>query len=329
MRNRAGLHSSKSARAGSIDADVHRRAKWRNRVNTWLIVSGLTALLGLSAWVLFGHAGIIWAVGVSLGFLLLAPRISPLIVLRLYKGRQIPPRAIPQLHDTLCTLAERAQLPSPPKLYHLPSSNMNAFAVGRPHDSAIAVTDGLLRGLNLRQLTGVLAHEVSHIASDDVKVMGLADIVSRLTSAMQTAGFLLLIFGLWQSSRAILAAVVLILAPLVGVLLQLALSRSREYQADLNACQLTGDPLGLASALQTLERKQGALWESLLLPGGRIPDPSMLRTHPRTEDRVERLRALAPQHEPDLIQTGPLLDSPFGSQRTTGKPRYRISGLWY
>ncbi|NNF77817.1 MAG: M48 family metalloprotease [Rhizobiales bacterium] len=71
------------------------------------------------------------------------------------------------------------------------------FAVGRPHDSAIAITDGLLSGLNLRQLTRVLAHEVSHIASDDVKVMGQADIVSRLTSAMQTAGLLLLIFGLW------------------------------------------------------------------------------------------------------------------------------------
>ncbi|NNF77818.1 MAG: M48 family metalloprotease [Rhizobiales bacterium] len=126
-----------------------------------------------------------------------------------------------------------------------------------------------------------------------------------------------------------MAAVVLILAPLIGVLLQLAVSRSREYQADLNAFQLTGDPMGLASALQTLERKQGALWKSLLLPGGSIPDPSMLRTHPRTEDRVERLHALTPQCEPDLIQAGQLADTPFGSERTTRKPRYRIGGLWY
>ncbi len=313
----------------SLDQQVYRRAKWRNRSNTWLILAGLTSLLALSAWVLFGVTGLVWAVVASLTLLMLAPRISPAFILRLYKARQIHLHNIPQLDFIVRALSERAELPVVPKFYLIQSSNMNAFAVGRQEDSAIAVTDGLLRGLNLRQLTGVLAHEVSHIACGDIKVMGLADIVSRLTSALQTAGIVLFLFGLWQGNRVILAALVLFFAPMVGVFLQLALSRSREYQADLNACQLTGDPVGLACALQTLERKQGALWESVLVPGGRNPDPSILRTHPKTQDRVERLLALAPDYEPTLVQPEHGLAPDWGGTPTVRRPRYRMSGLWY
>jgi heat shock protein HtpX len=95
-----------------------------------------------------------------------------------------------------------------------------------------------------------------------------------------------------------LAILLLVFAPTIGGLLQLALSRAREYDADLDAAGLTGDPEGLASALMTLERRQGRLWEGLFLPGSRLPDPSLLRTHPRTEDRVERLLRLKPQARP-------------------------------
>ena len=320
---------SGSAPASPVDPQTFKRIKWRNRLNSWLILVGMTALLGFTAWILFGSTGIVWAVSASLVLLLLAPRISPAIVLRLYNARHIPLQNIPQIGLILNALAERARLPAVPKLFVIASSNMNAFAVGRQNDSAIAVTDGLLRGLNLRQLTGVLAHELSHIANDDVQVMGLADIASRLTSALQTAGIVLFLFGLWQGTHVILAAVVMFLAPMVGVLLQLALSRSREYQADLNACQLTGDPAGLASALQTLERKQGALWESMLPPGGRLPDPSVLRTHPRTQDRVERLLALTSEYEATNLQPEDPLDPGWGGNPITRRPRYRATGMWY
>jgi len=226
-------------------------------------------------------------------------------------------------------LAKRAELPSVPSLYYVASSNMNAFAVGRPEDSAITVTDGLLRALNLRQLTGVLAHEVSHIANEDLKVMGLADMVGRLTSLMQSIGFFLMIFGLWQGAGFIGAAIVLMLAPTIGTFLQLALSRSREYDADLEAVQLTGDPVGLASALQTLHRQQGNLWESIFVPGGRTPDPSVLRTHPQAEDRIARLMELRADQPDDLRIDEKEMVLPATFNRILRAPRYHFSGFWY
>jgi len=312
-----------------IDTEMHRRAKWRNRINTWLILGGLTFLLVISAWALFGTGGILWALvlGGLLG--LLTPRFSPGMVLRFYNAREIEPREAPEISRIIHVLAQRAELPEVPKLYYVASSNMNAFAVGRPDNSAITVTDGLLRGLNLRQLTGVLAHEVSHIANEDIRVMGLADVVSRLTAAMQSTGFLLLFLGLWRGGGALIAAFVLMLAPTIGTFLQLALSRSREYDADLAAAQLTGDPVGLASALKTIQREQGSLWESIVIPGGRTPDPSLLRTHPKTEDRIERLLELKVKPEPQVETAESRVPLPTTFSPVIQRPRFHPSGFWY
>jgi heat shock protein HtpX len=156
----------------------------------------------------------------------------------------------------------------PPRLYVVPSKMMNAFAVGRREESAIAITDALARNLTTRELAGVLAHEISHVAAEDVKVMAFADMVSRFTSLMSTVGLFSLVFNLvgfaggygaqvpWEG------VIVLLAAPSVGGLLQMALSRTREFDADLNAAALTGDPDGLASALAKLERAQGRMWEA-------------------------------------------------------------------
>lgn len=312
-----------------IDPAIHRRARWRNILNTWLIITGLVALLALTAWLLLGTGGMIWTAVLGFGFLAFGPQISPAMILRLYKARPLAPQHVPELWSVLEKLAAQAGLPAVPRLHYVASANMNAFAVGRPEDAAIAVTDGLLRGLNLRQMTGVLAHEISHIANGDIRVMALADIVNRLTGALQSMGLLLLFFGLWQGGNAILAAPVLILAPTVGALLQLALSRSREYDADLEAALLTGDPEGLASALATLERRQGHMWESFVLPGSRIPDPSVLRTHPPTEERIRRLHALSgrdlaplePRERPVALQGG--------YPPVVRRPRFHAHGLWY
>lgn len=292
-------------------------------------MGGMTLLLVVCAWALFGASGIIWAIGLGIGFTVLSPRISPAIVLKFFKARPIAPEQAPELFRILTILAKRAELPNVPSLYYVASSNMNAFAVGRPEDSAITVTDGLFRALNLRQLTGVLAHEVSHIANEDLKVMGLADMVGRLTSLMQSVGIFLMFFGLWQGGSFIVAAIVLMLAPTIGTYLQLALSRSREYDADLEAVQLTGDPEGLASALQTLQRKQGRLWESIFIPGGRTPDPSALRTHPRTEDRIARLLELRADRPDDLQVEEQVITLPAAFSRVLRAPRYHYSGFWY
>ncbi len=329
MSRQSKTNSAASSAVAIIDPEIHRRAKWRNRINTALILGGLTLLLTVSAWALFGVTGIVWAMVMAMVVSMMTPRVSPAMVLRLFKARAIAEHEAPELFRIVAILAQRADLPAVPKLYYVASSNMNAFAVGRPEDSAITVTDGLVRALDLRQLTGVVAHEVSHIANEDLKVMGLADMVSRLTGTMQTIGIFLILLGFWSGGGTILAAIVLILAPTVGTLLQLALSRSREYDADLGAVQLTGDPVGLASALQTLERKQGSLWESIVLPGGRTPDPSLLRTHPKVEDRVARLLLLSAEPSTQWPQTGTKLQLPSALRPVVQPPHYHLSGLWY
>lgn len=288
-----------------ISAFRQREHATLNMVHTWLLVGGSIALLAVCAWVFFGSSGIIYAAvfgGISL---FMASRISPNVVLRMYKAQLTDRTIFPQGHAILDQLMERSGLEHRPGLYVVPSKMMNAFAVGRKGDAAIAMTDRLIRAMTPRELAGVMAHELAHIKNEDVKVMAIADMVSRFTSMMSTFG----LFALFANLPAILfgggaavpwlAVILLMGAPTVGSLLQLALSRTREFDADLGAALLTGDPDGLAAALMKLEKAQGRHWEGMVLPGGRDPNPSILRTHPKTEDRVERLMAL--KESPEVI----------------------------
>jgi heat shock protein HtpX len=205
----------------------------------------------------------------------------------------------------------------------------NAFAVGSPEDSVVAVSDGMLRLMGPRELAGVLAHEVSHVAHRDLWLMALADAIGRLVALASLFGQLLLLVTLplalvGMAEVPWLALLVLILAPSAVNLLQLALSRAREFDADLGAAELTGDPEGLAAALGRLERRTGRAWEDLLMPGRRVPEPSLLRTHPPTEERVERLRALVPRR-PRLAY--PRAD-PWRAAEPA-PPRWRRAGFWY
>jgi heat shock protein HtpX len=269
-----------------------------NMVQTALLVCGSLALFMATAYVFFGPDGIVYAIifgGVSL---FMASRVSPQLVLRMYRASPVTQREFPAGHALLTELSRRAGLAAMPRLYVLPSNLMNAFAVGRSTDSAICLTDKLIRSLTQRELAGVMAHEVSHIANGDIKVMAIADMVSRFTSFLSTFGIVTLFLNLPSvlsggGEPVPWAAVMLLLfAPTIGALLQLGLSRTREYDADFGAVMLTGDPDGLASALSKLEAAQKAHWEGMILPGGRIPDPSLLRTHPRTADRITRLMAM-------------------------------------
>ncbi|HEY5791122.1 MAG TPA: zinc metalloprotease HtpX [Gammaproteobacteria bacterium] len=293
-----------------MDAALAARHRWRNLAQTLLLVGGMALLLALSAELLFG-AGV-WPgvfAGVALA-LLFAPRVSPGWLLRLYAARRLPPRLAPELNAVVAELAGRADLPALPALYWVPSRALNAFAVGRPDDAAIAVTDGLLRALTLRELAGVLAHEVAHLRHDDLRLMMLADTVSRLTHLLSLLGRLLfllslplLLVGLPLLSLG--GLLLLVIAPTASALLQLALSRTREFSADLAAVELTGDPEGLASALARLEQAPDAWWQRVLFPGRREPNPSLLRTHPLTAERVERLLALrATRPRPVLLPGG-------------------------
>ncbi|MDQ6434230.1 zinc metalloprotease HtpX [Mesorhizobium sp. LHD-90] len=282
----------------TIDPAAMRRHRLTNTLHTGLLAGGSLLLLAVTAWVFGGPIGVVLAIVFGAVSLAAVRRVSPQMVLSMYKARPVTEAEFPAGVRLLRILSQRAGLPAAPKLHVIPSQMMNAFAVGRRDDSVIAITDALARRLTMRELAGVLAHEISHIAHEDIKVMALADIVSRFTSVMSTVGLLTLIinigglFGGMGEPVPWLAVLVLLAAPTVGGLLQMALSRTREFDADFGAAVLTGDPDGLASALQKLERARGRLWEGILLPGGRIPDPSVLRTHPATKDRLERLAAL-------------------------------------
>ena len=176
-----------------------------------------------------------------------------------------------------------------PDVYIIPSTTLNAFATGRPDKAVIGITEGLLRRLDPAELAGVLAHEISHVRNNDLAVMGLADVMTRFTQMLSYLALFLAFFHLprilaGEGDLSLMALLILYLAPSIGSLLQLGLSRTREYDADLEGAFLTGNPRGLVSALRKLERYQGRFWEDLVfpVPGRRIPQPSLLRSHPTT-----------------------------------------------
>jgi heat shock protein HtpX len=281
----------------NLNPDVQRRHNFRNALHTAILVLGSAAIMGLLAYSMFGTKGLVAAAVIGAIAMAGLGQVSPQMVLGLYKARPLGVEEAPQLHQIIVELASRAKLPAVPKLYYVPTQMLNAFAVGRKEDAAIAITDGLLRAMSPQQIQGILAHETAHIMNGDLKVMGMADVLNRITSFLSTLGLLgvPLVFGTGFQAP-LFGLLLMIFAPTIGGLLQLGLSRAREYDADL-----TGDPEGLASALQFLEEKQGAKWESMMLPGSRLPHPSLLRTHPRTEERIARLQALKLDHRDQIV----------------------------
>lgn len=329
-----GPRTRVSPHLAPLDAAQQRRHKLRNLAQSAILLGGMIGLLALCGWVLFGPDGLL---GMALGgalALTFSPKVSPRLVLRLYRARELTPLELPQVFALLDRLTQRAGLRRRPKLYYIPSRMLNAFAVGERDDAVIALTDGMLRSLSLRELAGVLGHEMSHIRNNDLWLMGLADLVGRLTRVMTLFGLLLLILAipLWVGGAVDLPWLViplLVFAPQLTTLLQLALSRAREYEADLDAAGLTGDPMGLASALAKLERFQRGVWEQILMPGYRLPEPSLLRSHPPTEERIARLRALqaeAPAPAPAFEEAMPW---PQARAAVATRPRGRVLGYWY
>ncbi len=305
-------HIQDMRHTGPIDLLQQRRNRTLNTIHTWLLAGGCLMLFAVCAYAFAGGAGVVYALFIGAASMWFARSVSPRMVLKMYKARPVARARFPYGVDLVEELAARAGLPAAPVLHVVPSRMMNAFAVGRGDDSAIAVTDALVRNLTAREFAGVVAHEISHIAHGDVNVMAFADMVSRFTAFMSTVGLFSLTLnvlgfaGGYEAQIPWLAVLVLIASPTIGGLLQMALSRTREFDADLGAAMLTGDPDGLAMALGKLERAQGRLWESMVLPGGRIPDPSILRTHPLTAERISRLMQLKAAR--DLPQQPPIAE---------------------
>ena len=306
-----------------------------NRLQSLLLLGVMAGFMALLGRLLWGGDAAFWLMMLGVLVLLFNPVAAPQLVMRMYRAQPLKPQQVPALYAALEELARRAGLPRVPTLYYVPSRMVNAFAVGSREDAAIAVTDGLLRTLDTREATGVLAHEISHIRNGDMWVMGIADLFSRLTSLFSLFGQFLLLLNLpllMMANTGInwFAILILIFAPNLSALAQLGLSRTREYDADLNAALLTGDPEGLARALVKIEKEQGTLLERVFLPGRRIPEPSLLRTHPPTEERVRRLMELRlpADRKPLSLSAEPLAQGGL-QQPVQRPPHWHLSGLWH
>jgi heat shock protein HtpX len=270
------------------------------RVRTWLLIAGLTALMIVVGAMLGG--GFLWLfAGFAVIFNLVGYFYSDRIALRVARAQPLGEREIPELHAIVRDLTDRAAIPMP-RLYVMPGEQPNAFATGRnPQHSAIAVTRGLLASLEPEQVRGVLTHEIAHIKNRDILVSSLAAMIAGVISAIANVLQFSFLFGAEDEDNPLgllgaLAA--MILAPLGAMLLQLGVSRQREYLADATAARLLGEGRPLADALTTIARSQTALDVHPLTAPMYIVNPlsgrqvaSLFSTHPPVEERIRRLRA--------------------------------------
>ena len=319
--------------------------QFTNWFHTILLILAMAAILFATGFALLGTWGIAAAIGLLTLGIIFSSRVTPAVVLRAYNAQPIAYESAPQLNHIFLEICQRAELKTRPQLFYIPSQFPNAFAVGRRKNAAVAVTDGLLRMLTPREIAGVLAHEVSHIINRDISVLGLADTITRTTSTFARIGILMMLFSLGSflfgpgGVKYILVGLFMFLAPMLVVILQLTVSRTREFDADQGAAELTGDPAGLASALRKLDPpKPRSMFERILRPGSNRKEPAMLRTHPPTEERVAKLMELVeiqnarkdrPQEIVFLNESNP--DSVQLDQQVVNRvPSYHvISGLWH
>ncbi len=305
----------------------YRENRERDARQTLLIIAGLSGLLTIVTWMLAGPVGFVGILGIGFFTFLFSNRARPDALLRLYGASELDPYYHPRLYYLLRSLARRAELPTRPRLFYLPYHTPNAFAMGSPEHPFIAVSQGILSRFDEREVAGILGHEISHLKNRDTTVVSLSLLFGRLTSLMSQIGLVMLLFSLpafflGYKPFPWLLITVLYFAPSISALLQLALSSTREFAADMDAARLTNDPRGLASALYKLERATSPWWENLFFPYRRVAQPHLLRTHPPTEERIQRLlqveettRSLPhsnlPRHEPLHHWPDPLRLHPF------------------
>lgn len=274
-----------------------------NRVKTFILLAGLTVLMVIIGRVLGGTGGMQVALVLAVAMNFFSYWYSDKIVLRMSGAQEVSPADAPELHQIVEELSQAADIPKP-RVYVMQTDNPNAFATGRnPEHGAVAVTTGILRLLNATELKGVLAHEIGHIKNRDILIQSVA---STLGAAITYLGYIGMFGGFGgdddDSGMGSLGAIlVMILAPIAAMLIQMAISRSREYIADETGAKLSHNPESLARALEKLahgvERapmQANPATEPLYivnpLTGGGIQ--SWFSTHPPIEERVARLRAM-------------------------------------
>ena len=278
-----------------------------SQIKTGLLLGLLTAIILLFGRMVGGQSGLVVAFILALVMNVSSYWFSDRIVLAMYRAQELSPGDAPYLHQTVAELAERANIPMP-RIYLIPQDTPNAFATGRgPNHAVVAVTRGILNLLSPEELKGVLAHEIGHIRNRDILIQTVAATLAGAIMFVSNMVKWAAIFGFGASDdeeggNPVVVLVLAIVAPIAAMLIQMAISRSREYLADETGAKLAGNPEYLASALEKLD----AYARSMPIHGASpatahmfIVNPltaesmlSLFSTHPPTSERVRRLREM-------------------------------------
>ncbi len=277
-----------------------------NWVKTAMLMAAITALFGVVGGAIGGQSGMLMALGFALVSNFFAYWFSDKMVLKMYNAQEVDETSAPQFYRMVQELAQNAQLPMP-RVYLIDEQAPNAFATGRnPQHAAVAATTGILRVLSERELRGVMAHELAHVKHRDILISTISATMAGAISAL--ANFAMFFGGRDENGRPvnpIAGIAVALLAPFAAMLIQMAISRSREFEADRLGAEISSDPRALASALDKIHRyAQGIPLEATErhpetaqmmimnpLSGGGLR--GLFSTHPATEERVARLMAMA------------------------------------
>ena len=277
-----------------------------NMMKTAILMAAITALFMAIGAMMGGRAGMMLALVVALGMNFFSYWFSDKMVLKMYNAREVDATTAPRFYAMVQELAAKAELPMP-KVYLINENAPNAFATGRnPENAAVAATTGIMQVLSERELRGVMAHELAHVKHRDI-------LISTISATMAGAISMLANFAMFFGGRdsegrpanPIAGIAVALLAPLAASVIQMAISRAREFEADRGGAEISGDPQALASALQKIQRyAQGIPLEAAErhpetaqmmimnpLSGGGLR--GLFSTHPATEERVARLMAMA------------------------------------
>ncbi len=276
-----------------------------NTVKTFILMAALTALFMVGGQALAGQQGMTIALVMALGLNFFSYWNSAKMALAMNKAREISEAEAPDLHQLVANLAARAGIPKP-RIYIVDNQTPNAFATGRnPEHAAVAVTTGIMQALNREELEGVLGHELAHIKNRDILISSIAAVMAGAISYLATMAQWAMIFGGGRNNEEggnpIATLVMMIVAPLAASLIQMAISRSREYIADAAGARICGHPKALASALQKLadynqqrpmdvNPASAQMYIVNPLSGGSLA--GLFSTHPPMEERIRRLLAM-------------------------------------
>ncbi len=277
-----------------------------NMMKTAILMAAITALFMAIGGMIGGQSGMLLALVVAIGMNFFSYWFSDKMVLKMYNAREVDATTAPRFYAMVKELADRAQLPMP-KVYLIDEAAPNAFATGRnPENAAVAATTGIMRLLSERELRGVMAHELAHVKHRDI-------LISTISATMAGAISMLANFAMFFGGRdsegrpanPLVGIAVAILAPLAASVIQMAISRAREFEADRGGAEISGDPQALASALQKIDHyakgiplpaaeahpETAQMMIMNPLSGGGLR--GLFSTHPATEDRIARLMAMA------------------------------------